>query len=86
MEDLQKAPDEAQPSLLDSQAQQGATEPAPVAPDGETEHVVADGETLMSIAMHYYSNSTARQAIILANDLESLPTLRVGQTLVIPAL
>lgn len=53
----------------------------PLAPEQETEHRVASGETLHGIANRA---GVSREAIIAANGLKAPYTVRTGQVLVIP--
>lgn len=51
-------------------------------PEETTTHRVAGGDTLWDLAQHY---GTTPQAIAAASGIEVTSTLRVGQTLIIPA-
>jgi tetratricopeptide (TPR) repeat protein len=58
-------------------------EPPPARP---TEHIVAKGDTLYSIALRYYGNRSAWEKIYRANQaaLPNRDQLRIGQRLVLP--
>lgn len=79
------APDSTGPGVLEL----GAATPPPVTPTARpaaspNTHVVRRGDTLWSIAAHYYGDGKRWRDIASANNISNAGQLRVGATLVIP--
>ncbi|SRR5581483_1324568 len=55
---------------------------APALPEGAAQHVIAKGETLISIAKHY---KVTVAELLKVNKIEDERKLQIGQTLIIPS-